>query len=161
MEVDNQAGSSRSEPQASGSGTNPIARPYKRKVVDEYGNEVPDSKRNRAVPDNQLKMDVFKLILHWHEYLRACFRIARRDNLDDIADITAIVETIHTKFRQDMNGVGAMKDKITDDFELTAAGKVITFGEVRAHMKLLATEYGFKYQNSDADKKETINVSDH
>lgn len=122
MDVDNPAVVEQPQPQTSEGQAQAVVRPYKRKVVDEYGNEVPDSKRNRAVPDDQLKMNVLKLILYWHEYLRSCFRIERRDNIDDIADITGIVRTIHTKFRQDMNGVGAMKHKITDDFQLTASG---------------------------------------
>lgn len=57
----------RARPGTSGVQAQAGAKPYKRRVVDEYGNEVPDSKRNRAVPDNVLKMNVIKLILHWHE----------------------------------------------------------------------------------------------
>lgn len=129
------------------------AQVYKRKVVDEFGNEVPDSKRNRAVPNNQLKLNVLKLILHWHEYLRGVFKIKERTNIDDLADVTAVIQTVHTKFRQDSNGVGALKDKIGDAFEFTAAGKSTTYLAIKVHMRTLATKYGFHYASTDADKK--------
>lgn len=58
---------------------------------------------------------------------------------------------MHTKFRQDMNGVGALKDKIGDTFKFTAARQETTFGAIKAHMKKLATDYGFTYTSSDVD----------
>lgn len=159
MELDDQeAGTSRTQRTVVQAA--PVAlRPYKRKVVDEFGNEVPDSKRNRAVPEVDMKMNAFKLVAHWHEYLRNIFDIKERNNIDDIADLTSVVQTVHTKFRQESNGFGAMKDAITDAYVFTAAGKQTTFLVIKDHMKKLAEDYGFKYINTPAANKTTGTLS--
>ncbi|ASA47423.1 nucleoprotein [Aedes alboannulatus orthomyxo-like virus] len=125
----------------------------KRKNVDDSGVEVPDSKRNRAVPKSTIKMNVFKLIMHWHEYLSKVFGLTSRSNIDQIADLTSICSTLHTKFRQDLNGVGTLRDRINDDFKFTAVGKEITYGAIKDTMKALATLYGFKYIATDEDRE--------
>lgn len=131
----------------------------KRKNVDELGNEVPDSKRNRAVPEKNVKMNVFKLILHWHEYLRYKFNVPTRYNIDEIANLTSICSTIHTKFHQDTNGVGSLKDRITDDFEFTAVGNTLKYSQIGPTMKQIASVYGFRYQATEEDRKKLGTLS--
>ena len=63
------------------------------------GVEVPDSKRNKAVPDKTIKTNVIKLLLHWHEYLRFAFGVTDLTDIDAICDLTSIGHTIHNRFR--------------------------------------------------------------
>lgn len=125
----------------------------KRKNVDVDGVEVPDSKRNKAVPDHELKLNVVKLLLHWHEYLRFSFGRGDPTSIDDIADLTSIIHTIHNRFRQENNGTGSLRERIKDDFVFEALGVKITFGELRVTLKAIAATYGFNYTKTDGDKK--------
>lgn len=115
--------------------------------MDVDGVEVPDSKRNKAVPDKVIKTNVIKLLLHWHEYLRFVFEVANLTDIDAVCDLTSICHTIDNRFRQENNQTGSLRDKIKTGFIFEANGQIGT------HMKAIAVSYGFHYEKTEDDRK--------
>lgn len=126
----------------------------KRKLVDPEGREIPDPKRSRALPDESLKLNAIKLILHWHEFFLKIFNI-QREHIDDVADITSFLWTIHSKFRQDANGIGSMTTKITDAHQFTFKDLYLEWGKIKTVLKSTAALYGFDYGTSESSKAKT------
>lgn len=130
-------------------------RPTKRKLVDTEGKEVPDEKRSRATPNCTLKHKAIFLIMHWHEYLLWKAGNVITYDLDIVADVTSIVQTIHTKMRQDANGSGSIRDKITDAFTFTIGETIIRYDAIKVGMRKIAELYGFTY-NITTESKEKL-----
>lgn len=124
----------------------------KRKNVDVNGHELPDSKRTRAAPDTTLKLSIIKLILHWHESLARKFGITGLNHIDEVADITSILWTIHTKLRQDANGNGNMARTIRDDFKFKINETEIEWNRLKPDLEAIARLYGVEYGTSE-DKR--------
>uniref|UniRef100_A0AAT9J9Z3 Nucleocapsid protein n=1 Tax=Cryptocercus meridianus orthomyxovirus 2 TaxID=3133493 RepID=A0AAT9J9Z3_9ORTO len=129
----------------------------KRKLVDATGNEIPDPKRNRADPDVSLKMNAIYLLLHWHEYMCKVFSITSREmnRIDTIADITSILWTAHTKFRQQANGKGSIATLISPTFEFEANGIKTKWNSISENLRILASLYGFRYEVNEEGKNAT------
>lgn len=128
-------------------------RTVKRRNVDVEGNEIPDSKRNKAVPEVEKKHNALLFILHAHEWLMKDFDVKDRGDIDAVADITSVVVTSHNYNRQMANGVGGLRELITADFVFTANGINVPGGRVTTGLKNLAERYGFKYTRNEDDRK--------
>lgn len=137
------------------SGSNVTATPVstKRKLVDADGKEVSDSKRSKAEVNITQKQEAIALILHWHEYLVKKFGGLYIKNIDIVADVTSIVYTVHTKFRQEGNGFGSMKDRITDDFEFKVLNQTLRWRDIKTDMATIARLYRFVYDGTAANKE--------
>nr|UQS95345.1 MAG: nucleoprotein [Byreldi virus] len=146
-------------PIASGSTVQPAVanppRPMKRIHVDRNGEELPDPKRNRATPNVNVKLNAIKFILHFHEYLMKMYKVTERNNIDDIADLTSIMATLHNKFRQEANGQGSLRNKIRGDFNMTCNNINVTAATLIEIYRKIANKYGFTYENTQAGKAKT------
>nr|AQU42767.1 NP [Whidbey virus] len=100
-----------------------------------------------------MKCNVIKLLLHWHEYMRLAYGKPDVEAIDDIADLTSHLHTIHNRFRQENNGTGSLRDLIKDDFVFEANKIKIKFGDLRVALKAIAALYGFNYTKTEQDKK--------
>nr|BEJ26070.1 nucleoprotein [Aedes orthomyxo-like virus 2] len=152
VEMREASGSAAPAPSTSGTAPKPAAS-TKRKNVDVDGKEVPDSKRNKAIPDKAIKTNVIKLLLHWHEYMRFAFGVTELTDIDDVCDLTSILHTIHNRFRQETNGTGGLRDTIKEDFEFEANRVKITYGTLEPVLRAIARTYGFQYVKTDEDRK--------
>lgn len=90
--------------------------------------------------------------MHWHECLALEFGITNFTTIDDMADITSIVWTIHTKLRQDANQAGSLVTKITDDFEFDVDTTKRKWSVLKPKMIQLAALYGFTYGSTVLEK---------
>lgn len=131
----------------------PEIRNIKRKNVDVEGNEIPDSKRNKAIPEVDKKHKALLFILHSHEWLMVEFAVTDRANIDAVADITSVIVTCHNYNRQTANGVGGLRELIDDEFVFIANGMELPGKIVAKGLKALAERYGFKYSRNDDDRK--------
>lgn len=118
--------------------TAPEVRTVKRRNVDVDDNEIPDSKRNKAVPDVDKKHAALLFVLHAHELLIASYGIGDKTHIDDVADLTSILVTAHNYNRQTANGVGGLRDLFTESFKFKANDKEFSGREVAKELKELA-----------------------
>lgn len=93
--------------------------------------------------------------MHWNEYLMTTFKLDERHNIDDVADLTSIVWTIHTKLRQDANTSGALVTKITDDFLFKVGSVTKKWKELKTSMVSITKLYTFTYGTSVPEKART------
>lgn len=124
----------------------------KRLLVNLDGAEVPDPKRSKAEPNLIVKLNAIKLLLHWHEYLVKVYEVEGVEKIDTIADLTSILWTAHTKFRQDANRAGGLSTKITDDFEFSANNRTKKWKELKEPLMKLAHLYGFRYETTNTGR---------
>lgn len=120
-------------------------RGTKRRNVDVDGNDLPDAKRNKAPVDGVTKMKTLLCILHLHEFMLTVFKGART-NIDDMANLTSFIMTIHNKLRQEANGVGSMRAKIQDNTEFEAGEATSKFSDLKGPFITIMKKYGFEYK---------------
>nr|APG77879.1 nucleocapsid protein [Jingshan Fly Virus 1] len=125
----------------------------KRKLVSPDGRELQEAKKQRANPEMDVKTKAICCILHWHEFLLKEFTV-KREHIDDVADITSICWTAHTKFRQETNAVGSLINKITDDHEFKIHLSAVKWSKIKG-LKTIAAEYGFDYGTTDNSRSKT------
>lgn len=121
-----------------------------RKNVDQTGAEVPDSKRSRAPQNKVQKMDALVCIAHQHRYLFHHFGHQDFTHIDYTADVTAVIKTCHDHFRQVANGVGALREKITEQTDLTVGQKTVKFQVIKEGLIAICLAYGFSYDKTEA-----------
>lgn len=131
----------------------PPTRAVKRRNVDVDGNEIPDSKRNKAVPEVEKKHNALLFILQAHEYLMSQFNVAYKTNIDEIADLTSFLVTCHNYNRQTSNGVGGLRDLITESYKFKANDVEKLARPVALELNEIAQLYGFRYSRNEEDRK--------
>lgn len=121
----------------------------KRTNVDEQAKETPLLKKYKADQNVDVKMEMTKLIIHWHEYIITIFELKDEVNdIDIMSEVTSIVDTIHIKFKQETNGSIL---RISDEHMFTIGKKKVSYGVIKNDMRALAKLYALKYDNSEED----------
>lgn len=127
--------------------------PQKRKITDVAGNEIPDPKRNRAPVNADLKYIIWCFIIHLHEAMRIMYGVGDRENVDTYAEMTSHVLSLHNRKRQELNGVGSVKEKVHDDKDMLVAGVNKKAREVMTLYDRVALLCGIKYERTTESKK--------
>nr|QRW42562.1 MAG: nucleoprotein [Astopletus virus]QRW42563.1 MAG: nucleoprotein [Astopletus virus] len=121
----------------------------KRKIVNVDGAEIPDPKRSRAPVNHQFKHDVWSFILHFHEALRIHWEIPTWTNIDDMADITSAMHTVHNRKRQSVRAAGTILTRLGPATAVTVGGVIKPLDEViKIYDAVLAKHPSIVYEDS-------------
>lgn len=83
------------------------------------------------------------------------FQISDNTKIDSITDLTSIIWTIHTKFRQDSNRVESLVTKITDEFEFQVNDRKWMWKNIKTSVINVAGLYDFKYETTEEGRAKT------
>lgn len=117
------------------------------------GNDIPDPKRNQAPVNGTIKQRISGFLIHIHEAMRIMYGMRDRENMDTYAELTLHVISIHNRKRQALNGVGTVKDKVSDKKMMVIVETPLRVADVIGLYDVVAEMYGIRYERTAETKK--------
>jgi hypothetical protein len=130
----------------------------KRILVNTRGDHIQDAKRFKAEPDAKGKMNCLLFLCHAHESLIAETKV-ERNNVDLVAQVTALIETMHNATRQQTNKVGSLNATLTRVQSVVINKHTVQYAANMKAYRALALLYGYTYGADEISKAKTGMIS--